>query len=165
MGNIRNAGRKKCLIMVASQKSVMTSSAYSQAEEAASSSSQSTSGKFSYGGASAEASHSKSNSKSSKKSSSGSWRKAYSAFLDEGYVQVNPGTAKNFAVQGVLCYISVAVLEGECFISNWPQRGSEFVFKDNDLLEVPSKKSKKKKKLRKLRWLVVDFELIQIMVI
>jgi len=148
--NIRNAGRKKCLIMVASQKSVMTSSAYSQAEEAASSSSQSTSGKFSYGVASAEASYSKSNSKSSKKSSSGSWRKAYSAFLDEGYVQVNPGTAKNFAVQGVLCYISVAVLEGECFISNWPQRGSEFVFKDNDLLEVPSKKSKKKKKVEKV---------------
>merc|ERR1712087_182046 len=120
----------------------------------------------SYGGASAEASYSKSNSKSSKKSSSGSWRKAYSAFIDEGYVQVNPGTAKNFAVKGVLCYISVAVLEGQCFISNWAQRGSEFEFKNNDLLELPtSKKSKKKKKLRKLRWLVVDFELIQIMVI
>merc|ERR1719461_1139500 len=60
-----------------------------------------------------DSSYAQSSSNANKNAASGKWQKAFSSFIDEGFVQVKPGTTKPFAVEGGAVYISVAVLKGD----------------------------------------------------
>ena len=60
---------------------------------------------------------------------------------------MKPTTKKKFAIEGILAYISVAVVEGEpVYINNWATQGQAFQFVGDDLEEeeVDEKKQEPK---------------------
>eukprot|EP01084_Bolivina_argentea_P160500 279492_1 len=127
---IENKSSILCLIRADFEKSTITEGSYEKAFETAKSTD--ISGGVGYGGVEASVSNAKSVSNSSRQS--GSWKKAFSGFLQSGFVQVIPGKKKRFAIKGPVAYISVVSVGGErVCINNWIARGIDFIFDGDDL--------------------------------
>eukprot|EP01084_Bolivina_argentea_P196908 337526_1 len=157
---ITNKHQKKgCIIRVASQRSNITSHTYAQLQESLHSESNSkkttdsASVGVGYGGVSVNvsASHSEENqsafSDQKKQATMNDVKVTYSKFIEVGFIEIRPGKSKKFAVQGVLCYITVA--NSKANINNWPTRGSQFVFTNDEDLDEVEIEEKIEKKIEK----------------
>eukprot|EP01084_Bolivina_argentea_P097328 174973_1 len=130
---ITNKSNSLILIKCQCQKSVLNSQSYAESYENSKSSAMNMNanvigkggGGFGY-----------SNSSTQKSSKSGSWKKAFSPFIDEDFCQILPGKSRNFAVEGDSVYISVAGITEQVFITNWRTSGTEFIYQNGDLDEL-----------------------------
>eukprot|EP00486_Rosalina_sp_Unknown_P013510 CAMPEP_0201584638 /NCGR_PEP_ID=MMETSP0190_2-20130828/113124_1 /ASSEMBLY_ACC=CAM_ASM_000263 /TAXON_ID=37353 /ORGANISM="Rosalina sp." /LENGTH=181 /DNA_ID=CAMNT_0048029007 /DNA_START=71 /DNA_END=616 /DNA_ORIENTATION=+ len=139
---IWNKDKKKTIMCrVASQKSNLTSSQYSQAvaQQRSTKKGVNLEAKVEVQGAPVKAGGkvglTLEKGKSKSVASSSSKTRDFSAFIEDGYVQIRPKKSKDFWSDAQVAYISIAI-DDQIPINNWGTRGIEFQFVKGDLEEV-----------------------------